>query len=79
MKSAEFRVKKGRVAAAEAPARKRSHARIEDRLDIAAAKKALAESAKLIPYETVRKQLGLKRRPVRPPNYAWPPNRGARP
>jgi hypothetical protein len=65
VKSAEFRVKKGRGAGAAA-ARKRARAAREDRIDVAAAKKALAESAKLIPYETVRKQLGLKRRPVRP-------------
>ncbi|MCX5674462.1 MAG: type II toxin-antitoxin system Phd/YefM family antitoxin [Planctomycetota bacterium] len=32
---------------------------LEDRLDIEAAKKALAESNERIPYEKVRKELGL--------------------
>lgn len=32
---------------------------LEDRLDIEAAKKALAESDERIPYEKVRKELGL--------------------
>jgi len=46
-------------AAVAAAARERARAAREDRIDVAAAKKALAESAKLIPYETVRKELGL--------------------
>jgi len=58
VKSAEFRVKKGRAAGAAATS-KRTRAAREDRTDVAAAKKALAESAKLIPYETVRGELGL--------------------
>jgi hypothetical protein len=62
VKSAEFRVKKGRAARA-AVARKRARAAKEDRIDVAVARKALAESNERIPYETVRKQLGLKRRP----------------
>jgi prevent-host-death family protein len=32
---------------------------MEDRLDVEAAKKALAESRQRIPYEKVRKELGL--------------------
>ena len=32
---------------------------IEDRLDVEAARKALAESDERIPYEKVRKELGL--------------------
>ena len=32
---------------------------LEDRLDVEAARKALAESDERIPYEKVRKELGL--------------------
>ena len=35
---------------------------LEDRLDLEAAKRALAESSERIPYEQVRQQLGLKRK-----------------
>ena len=58
MKSAEFRVKKGRGAGAAA-ARKRARAAREDRIDVAAARKALAEAGAKIPYEKVRRELGL--------------------
>lgn len=33
---------------------------IEERMDVEAAKRALAESNERIPYETVRQELGLK-------------------
>ena len=36
--------------------------RLEDRLDVEAAKKALAESDERIPYEHVRRELGLKKK-----------------
>ena len=58
MKSAEFRVKKGRGARATT-ARKRARAARKDRMDVAAARKALAESDERIPYEKVRRELGL--------------------
>jgi hypothetical protein len=58
VKSAEFRVKKGRGAGAAA-ARKRASAAKEDRIDVAAARKALIESGERIPYNKVRKELGL--------------------
>ena len=35
---------------------------LEDRLDLEAAKRALAGSSQRIPYELVRQQLGLKRK-----------------
>lgn len=36
--------------------------KLEDRLDLAAAKRTLAESDERIPYEQVRQQLGLKKK-----------------
>jgi hypothetical protein len=63
VKSAEFRVKKGRGATAKTPVRKKSLAAREDRRDVAAARKALAESGERIPYEKVRKELGLLANP----------------
>jgi len=39
--------------------RKRDGKATEDRKDVAATKKAMAESNKRIPYEKVRKELGL--------------------
>ena len=59
MKSAEFRVKKGRTADAKPPTRKNALPAAEDRRDVAAARKALAESGERIPYEKVRGELGL--------------------
>ena len=35
--------------------------KLEDRLDVEAAKRALAESDERIPYEPVRRELGLKK------------------
>jgi len=58
VKSAEFRVKKGRAAGAAA-ARKRARAAREDRIDVAAARTALAESGERVPYEKVCRELGL--------------------
>ena len=37
---------------------------LEDRLDVEAAKKALAESSERIPYEQVRRERNLKRWPT---------------
>jgi hypothetical protein len=62
VKSAEFRVKKDLGATAKTAVRKKSLAAGEDRKDVAAAQKALAETDERIPYETVRKELGLKLR-----------------
>jgi hypothetical protein len=59
VKGSKFKVKKGRAAAAEAQARRRSRAAREDRIDVAAAKKAIAEAGEKIPYEKVRRELGL--------------------
>ena len=65
MKGSRLKVKKGRKVGT-AGARKRVRAARVDRIDVEAARKALAESGERILYETVRKQLGLKRRPGRP-------------
>ena len=36
--------------------------KLEDQLDVEAAKKALAESGERVPYEQVRRELGLKKK-----------------
>jgi predicted nucleic acid-binding protein len=59
MKNAEFRMKERRAAGAET-VRKQARAAKEDRIDVAAARKALAESEERIPYEKVRGELGLE-------------------
>lgn len=59
MKSSKFKVKKGRAAGGAAQARRRARSSAEDRGDAAAARKALAQSDERIPYEKVRKELGL--------------------
>jgi prevent-host-death family protein len=52
--------RRGRVVAAIVPAADlEALERLEDRLDLKAARKALAESRERIPYEKVRKELGL--------------------
>ena len=52
--------RRGKVVAAIVPAADlASLERLEVRLDLKAARKALAESAERIPYEKVRKELGL--------------------
>ena len=52
--------RRGKVVAAIVPAADlEALERLEDRLDLKAARKALAESAERIPYEKVRKELGL--------------------
>ena len=59
----EFKVKSSRfkVKAARKPKTRRE---CEDRADAKAARKALAESDERIPYEKVRKELGLGVRPL---------------
>jgi hypothetical protein len=52
-------VKKGRKVDTKARVRKRDRKSTEDCEDVAAAKKAMAESKVRIPYEKVRKELGL--------------------
>jgi hypothetical protein len=59
VKSAAFRVKRRRAAGAAARARRRARLAREDRIDVAAARKALAESGDRIPYKKVRAELGL--------------------
>ena len=59
MKGEKFKVKKGRAAGAAARTRRRARLAREDRIDVAAARKALAESGDRIAYEKVRKELGL--------------------
>jgi len=65
VKGSKFKVKRARAAGAAAVRRRARLAR-EDRMDVAAARKALAGSGERILYEKVRKELGEKlKAPVR--------------
>jgi len=59
VKGSKFKAKKGHAAGAAAQTRRRDRLAKEDRIDVVAARKALAQSDERIPYEKVRKELGL--------------------